>query len=141
MLPRDMGRSGQSLRLLLARVVLAVFMVGIGIGHFVRPGPFVSIVPAWLPAPLLLVMVSGFFEVLGGAGLLVPRVRRAASLGLVLLYVAVFPANVNMALHPELGQGIAPWLLWARLPFQVVLIAWALWVGRDDATASPSTSR
>jgi uncharacterized membrane protein len=123
------------------RIVLAAFMVAIGVGHFVRPAPFVSIVPAWLPAPLLLVMVSGFFEILGGVGLLVSRVRRAASFGLVLLYLAVFPANVNMALHPELGQGIATWLLWARLPLQAVLIALALWVGRDEATGSPSTSR
>jgi uncharacterized membrane protein len=111
------------------RVVLAVFMVAIGIGHFAVPGPFVSIVPGFLPAPLLLVLVSGFFEVLGGVGLLVPRVRRAASFGLVLLYLAVFPANINMVVHPELGAGVPLWALWARLPFQVVLIAWALWAG------------
>jgi uncharacterized membrane protein len=128
------------------RVVLVVFMVGIGIGHFVRPGPFVSIVPASLPAPLLLVLVSGFFEVLGGVGLLVPRARRAASLGLVLLYLSVFPANINMVMHPELGAGVPLWALWARLPFQVVLIAWALWVGgsggADDAgLAGPRAER
>jgi uncharacterized membrane protein len=111
------------------RVVLGVAMVGIGTGHFVRPQAFVSIVPAWLPAPLLLVLVSGFFEALGGVGLLVPRVRRAASLGLVLLYLSVFPANINMVMHPELGAGIPLWALWARLPFQVLFIAWALWAG------------
>jgi uncharacterized membrane protein len=111
------------------RVVLAVFMVAIGIGHFAAPGPFVSIVPGFLPAPLLLVLVSGFFEVLGGVGLLVPRVRRAASFGLVLLYLSVFPANINMVVHPELGAGVPLWALWARLPFQVALVAWALWAG------------
>jgi uncharacterized membrane protein len=114
------------------RVVLAVIMIGIGILHFTVPAPFVSIVPARLPAPEALVIVSGFFEVLGGVGLLVRRARRAASFGLVALYVAVFPANINMAVHPELGQGIPVWSLWARLPLQIVLIAWALWVGRDD---------
>jgi uncharacterized membrane protein len=133
------------------RLVLVTFMVAIGLGHFVAPGPFVSIVPSFLPAPLVLVFVSGFFEVLGAVGLLVPRVRRPASIGLVLLYVSVFPANINMVMHPELGQGIPLWALWARLPFQVLFIAWALWAGRPDrepagaaaspATASPSTSR
>jgi uncharacterized membrane protein len=110
-------------------------MVAAGVGHFATSAVFVRIVPAWLPAPLLLVWVSGVFEILGGAGLLVPRVRRAASLGLVALYVAVFPANVNMALNHLTFDGvtpISPVLLWLRLPFQGVLIAWALWVGRDD---------
>jgi uncharacterized membrane protein len=112
------------------RVVLATIMIGIGLLHFLRPAPFVHIVPSALPAPYVLVIVSGFFEVLGGVGLLVPRVRRAASIGLVALYVAVFPANINMVVHPELGGGIAVWALWARLPLQFVLIAWAVWVGR-----------
>ena len=111
------------------RIVLAAIMIGIGVVHFAMPGPFVSIVPAALPAPYALVLVSGFFEILGGVGLLVPRARRAASYGLVLLYLAVFPANINMALHPELGRGIPEWSLWARLPLQFVFIAWAAWVG------------
>jgi uncharacterized membrane protein len=115
------------------RVVLAVVMASIGIMHFTAPAFFVSIVPAWLPAPESLVIVSGAFEVLGAAGLLVPRARRAASFGLAALYVAVFPANINMTLHPELGHGLPLWALWARLPLQAVLIAWALWVGADGA--------
>jgi len=120
------------------RVVLAAIMVGIGALHLALPAPFVSIVPAALPVPYLLVLVSGFFEMLGGVGLLVPRARRAASYGLVLLYLAVFPANINMVLHPELGRGIPEWSLWARLPLQFVLIAWALWVGREDSTPAVS---
>jgi uncharacterized membrane protein len=123
------------------RVVLVVFMVCIGVGHFVRPQPFVSIVPAFLPAPMALVLVSGFFEVLGGLGLLVSRVRRLASFGLVLLYLAVFPANINMALHPELGQGIPAWALWGRLPFQVLFIALALWVGKTGASEEVARAR
>jgi uncharacterized membrane protein len=109
--------------------MLATFMIGIGLLHFLRPGPFVRIVPAALPSPLALVLVSGFFEVLGGIGLFVPRARRAASIGLVVLYVAVFPANVNMLMHPALGASVPLWALWARLPMQAVLVAWALWVG------------
>ncbi|HEY8087506.1 MAG TPA: DoxX family membrane protein, partial [Polyangiaceae bacterium] len=104
------------------RWVLAVAMMSIGVAHFAFPEPFESIVPAALPAHGALVAVSGFFEILGGAGLLVPRARRAASFGLVLLYLSVFPANINMVLHPELGKGLPLWSLWARLPFQVLFI-------------------
>jgi uncharacterized membrane protein len=109
-------------------------MIAIGVAHFVAPEPFVRIVPAWLPAPLALVYVSGAFEILGGAGLLVPRARRAAAIGLVALFVAVFPANVNQALHQvSFDDGPPPptWALLLRLPFQIVLIAWAVWLARS----------
>lgn len=125
------------------RVVLAVAMMGVGFIHFASPGLFVAIMPPWLPAPLALVYVSGFFEILGGIGLLLPWARRAASVGLVALYVAVFPANVNMALHPgtiEGAQGIPAALLWLRLPLQAVFIAWALWVGKKDDDAEAVTT-
>ena len=125
---REPGLRGRSPRAI-ARAVLAAFMVGIGAMHFIAPANFVKIVPAWLPTPLALVLVSGFFEIAGGVGLLVPRVRRAAGWGLVALYVAVFPANINMAVYdiqPE-GLTIPPALLWLRLPFQLGFIAWALW--------------
>jgi len=118
----------------IVRVIAAAAMIAIGIDHFVQPEFFVRIVPrSFVPSwasPLLLVQVSGLFEVLGGAGLLRPRTRRYAGIGLVLLYIAVFPANVNMVVHPELGGNIPVWALWARLPFQLVFIALALWVSR-----------
>jgi uncharacterized membrane protein len=112
------------------RVMAALAMIGVGIDHFVAPDFFVRIVPRVLPTPLVLVWVSGFFEMLGGVGLLIPKVRRAAGIGLVALYIAVFPANINMCIHPELGGSIPLWALWARLPFQLVFIALALWVSR-----------
>jgi uncharacterized membrane protein len=117
----------------IVRVIVAVSMIAIGIAHFVIPAGFVAIVPAWLPAPEALVAISGFFEIVGGLGLLVRRVRRAASYGLVALYVAVFPANINMAVHDLRPEGIhvSAFALWARLPFQIVFIALALWVGRE----------
>jgi uncharacterized membrane protein len=113
------------------RVLLAVAMVGVGITHFTSPEPFVSIVPRALPWPLGLVYVSGVAEIAGGIGILVPPVRRAAGIGLIALYIAVFPANLNMALNNlPLGSGAPPpaWVLWGRLPLQIVFIAWAYWV-------------
>ena len=105
-------------------------MVAIGALHFARPKPFVRIVPKFLPAPLALVYVSGFFEILGGIGLLIPDTRAWAAWGLVALYVAVFPANIymltnNISLNPK--KPIPRWALWARLPFQFLFIAWAYW--------------
>jgi uncharacterized membrane protein len=124
------------------RVTLAAAMVAIGILHFARPAPFVAIVPPYLPAPLLLVWVSGFFEIAGGVGLLVARVHRLAAWGLVALYVAVFPANVHMAVHevrPE-GMEVSTSLLWLRLPLQIVPIALAVWLSRSPRYRPSSTS-
>ncbi len=117
-----------------ARALLAIGMVAIGVMHFVDPAPFVKIVPAALPWPLGLVWLSGAFEILGGVGLLVARTRRAAGWGLIALYVAVFPANINMAVHQiQIGDDpLPPWVPWARLPLQLVLIAWAWWVSRPE---------
>jgi uncharacterized membrane protein len=115
---------------LVALWTLAVAMVGIGVLHFVRPKPFVRIVPKYLPAPLALVYISGFFEILGGLGLLLPATRAWAAWGLIALYLAVFPANIYMltddvSLDPK--KPIPRWVLWLRLPFQLVFIAWAYW--------------
>ena len=115
---------------LIALWALAIAMVGIGVLHFVRPKPFVRIVPKYLTTPLALVYISGFFEILGGIGLLVPATRAWAAWGLIALYVAVFPANIymltdNVSLDPK--KPIPRWALWLRLPFQLVFIAWAYW--------------
>lgn len=119
------------------RWVLAVAMVGVGVLHFTRAPFFTSIVPSWLPFPLLLVYVSGVCEAGLGVGILVPRARRWAGFGLIALYLAVFPANINMALHPELAPDLPHWALYARLPFQALFIAWAWWVGRVDPPIPP----
>lgn len=108
-------------------VLLAGLMTYVGVMHFVAPGVFIRIVPRWLPAPAALVAISGACEILGGVGLLIPGTRRWAAWGLVALLIAVFPANVNMALnHLPFGRNPVPtWMLWARLPLQAVLVAWA----------------
>jgi uncharacterized membrane protein len=123
----------------IARVALGAAMIVVGIDHFVNPEPFAHIVPAYLPAPIALVYLSGAAEIAGGAGLFIPRLRRAASFGLIALYVAVFPANLNMALHdiPLGDHHLPPAALWGRLPFQLLFIALAWWVGKP----SPQRSR
>ncbi|MDQ3459973.1 MAG: DoxX family membrane protein [Deinococcota bacterium] len=113
-----------------SRYLLAALFVTAGLSHFLFPEPFVRIVPPALPAPLGLVYLSGLLEVLGGLGLL-SRYRRPAAWGLVLLLVAVYPANLYMAMEPErAGAGIPPLLLWLRLPLQFVLGGWLLWAVR-----------
>ena len=108
---------------------LALFFVAGGINHFRSPEFYLSMMPPWLPAHLLLVQVSGVCEVLGGIGVLVPATRVVAGWGLVALLVAVFPANLQMALHPEahVARGMPLWGLYLRLPLQAVFIAWVWW--------------
>lgn len=114
------------------RGVLAVSIIVVGITHFAKPAPYVSIVPPQLPYPLELVYISGFFEILGGIGLLIPFVSVAAAWGLIALFIAVFPSNINLAVNNIALEGIPhnQALYWARLPFQAVLIAWAWWYTR-----------
>jgi uncharacterized membrane protein len=123
-----------------ARWAMVVFMVASGIGHFAITDAYVAMVPASFPSPRLLVYVSGVAELLGGIGLVVPwpRLRRAAAIGIILLLVAVFPANVNMAIHhiSPFGMQASPAALWGRLPFQVLFVAWAWWLASSPRNAS-----
>jgi uncharacterized membrane protein len=114
----------------LALLALAGVFFAAGVNHFVNPYFYVRIMPPYLPAHLELVYLSGFFEILGGITVLVPIIRALAGWGLVLLLLAVYPANVHMALHPELFPEMSPFALYARLPFQFLFIAWAYWATR-----------
>lgn len=119
-----------------SRLLCAALFLIAGALHFVVPGLYRAIVPAWLPRPDLLVMVSGAAELAGGAGLLVPspKWRRAAGWGLLLLLVAVFPANVEM-LRLGRARGVSGWaetLLWLRLPLQPALMVWVWCVSRSN---------
>lgn len=102
--------------------------------HFIQASFFVSIVPPRLPHPLELVYISGVCEILGGIGLLVPKCRRFAGTGLILLLLAVFPANVYMFANALQTQGVAlPTILLAvRLPLQFIMIALVNWVSKSD---------
>ena len=123
------------------RVILAVAISIVGVLHFAVPAPFIRIVPPQLPYPEALVYISGFFEILGGIGLLVPSVSRAAAWGLIALFIAVFPANINQAVNNIPIEGIPhnQLLYWFRLPFQAVLIAWA-WVYTQPDEGKPRAS-
>jgi uncharacterized membrane protein len=105
------------------RAPLAALFVGTGTLHFTNPEPFVAIVPGTLPEPRALVYASGIAELMGGLGLLHRRTVRPAGWWLIATLLAVFPANIGMALAPERHPGIPEPLLWLRLPLQVVLIA------------------
>ncbi|MDE2391302.1 MAG: hypothetical protein KGL65_06795 [Rhodospirillales bacterium] len=105
-----------------------------GIAHFAFTTVEMSIVPPWLPAHRVLVLVSGGFELLGAAGILMARTRSAAGWGLVLLTIAVTPANIFMWRHAALYPGIPEALLTLRLPFQAVLIAAIWWCTRPART-------
>lgn len=110
-----------------SRWLLGILFIAAGLNHLVSPRFYVKIMPPYLPWHLELIYISGAFESLLGILLLVPGTRRLAAWGLIALLVAVFPANLHMAMHPELFPNFEPWMLWARLPFQAVLIAWAYW--------------
>ncbi len=108
-----------------SRSLLGLLFIGAGINHFVIPGAYERIVPPGWGDPKTLVMVSGVAEIAGGVGVLVPRTRSLAGVGLVALLVAVVPANVYMALEPERFRQIPRWALYARLPLQPVMMWWA----------------
>jgi uncharacterized membrane protein len=114
---------------------LAALFVGMGVLHFVVTDVFVSVMPAYVPYHREMVWLSGLFEIGLGLAVLPERTRPWAGLGLVLLLIAVFPANVNMALHDVPPESPPPrWLMWGRLPLQALLIAWAWWVTRPATT-------
>ena len=115
---------------------LAAFFAFAGTMHFVRPRSYIAIMPDYLPAHRELVYASGAAEIAGGLGTLPARTRRAAGWWLAATMVAVFPANLHMALHPQRYRGIPRGLLYARLPVQALFIAWALRATRQlDAEA------
>ncbi len=113
-------------------IISSIFYVIVGIKHFIEPEYFLSIVPPYLPYHLELVYISGLFEILFGLLILFPKYRYYGAIGVILLLVAVFPANIYLAQSKEaqeaLGatQEIATW----RLPIQGVLIWIAYYIRR-----------
>ena len=111
-----------------------------GANHFWHTDFYVNIMPPYLPWHTALVYVSGVFELALGLALLFRRSERFAAWGMIALIVAVTPANLHMALNPELFPDYNPAALWVRMPLQGVLIAWAFWYTRPRRPAT-SVSR
>jgi uncharacterized membrane protein len=118
----------------LVRLLLAALFLFVGTIHLRDPELFLPVMPPWIPFHLACIQISGVLELLGGIGLLIPArpIQFLAGWGLALLLVAVFPANIYMAMaHVKIhGFPAQPWMEWARLPLQPLLIVAVLWVTR-----------
>ncbi len=129
----------------ISRLALGGVFILTGCLHFISSDGFTRIVPGFLPEPKSLVYLSGIFEILGGLGLLIPKTRRLAAIGLAALLVAVFPANLNHAVNNIQVGGFlnSPLYQWLRLPLQPLLVWWVLWSGASSASiaSSPKTPK
>jgi uncharacterized membrane protein len=114
-------------------VIMGIFYIGGGVNHFVNLEFYLPLMPSYLPFHRGLIHLSGIAEIVLGAALLVPQLRWLAAWGIILLLIAVFPANLHVAINNvPLGaatEGLGVWN-WVRLPFQGVLILWAWWYTR-----------
>ena len=111
--------------------VMGIFYIIVGIKHFQDPSWFVQIVPPILPYKYELVYISGFFEVLLGILLMIPRFQSIAAKGLMALLICVYPANIYLAQTNGVALGISPLIAWGRLPFQFVFIGLAYWHSKE----------
>ena len=109
---------------------LAGFFINVGVDHFINPEFYLAIMPPSFPLHAEAVYISGFFEILGGVCLLVPRLRKIAGWGLVALLICVYPANIYMALTPEAFPEIPLSFLYFRLALQFLFFYWAYSVTR-----------
>lgn len=107
--------------------VMGVVFILAGANHFINPRTYIAIMPPYIPYHRTMVYVSGVFEILGGVGVLFSQTRTWAGIGLILLMLAVFPANIHMALNTKRYHKIPAWVLYVRLPMQFVIIAWIWW--------------
>lgn len=112
--------------------LLGIGFVLAGFNHFRDPAFYLNIMPPYLPWHLFLVYLSGVIEIILGISLLIKRLQPYAAWGLILLLLAVFPANIHMAMNTELYPEINATFIYLRLPIQFVIIAWAFWFTRKD---------
>lgn len=117
-------------------ILMAILYTLAGLNHFRDPGFYLRMMPPYLPWHEALVALSGVIEIALGLALISTRARPWAGLGIVLLLVAVFPANLQMALRPEDFADIPRFALYLRLPVQGLLIAWAWWATRPTKPAA-----
>ncbi|MGI8883433.1 MAG: DoxX family protein [Pyrinomonadaceae bacterium] len=117
---------------LILKWILGTAFVLAGANHFINPDFYLKMMPPFLPAPLFLVYLSGVLEIAFGVFLLVPRYSRFAAFGLIALLIAVFPANIYMAMNSQLFSEFSPLALYARLPLQLLFIVWTFWYAKND---------
>ena len=115
---------------------LAAFFINVGIDHFVNPDFYLSIMPPAFPLHIEAVYISGIFEILGGIGVLIPKFRRFSGWGLVALLIAVYPANIYMAISPDTFPDIPVSALYFRLVLQFIFFYWAYSVTRPSFNPS-----
>ena len=114
-------------------LLLCFFFVSAGVMHFVNAEFFVAIMPPFLPLHLEIVYLSGVFEILLGLSVLPIATRARAGMALIALLVAVYPANIYMALNPEeYSEMGSPTALYVRLPIQFLFMFWAWWATRPE---------
>ena len=111
---------------------LAVFFIYFGIDHFINPNFYLSIMPPSFPLHIEAVYISGFFEIIGGIGVLIHRFRKIAGWGLFALLIAVYPANIYMAITPNEFSYIPIYILYFRLALQFVFFYWAYTVTKES---------
>jgi len=131
-----MIKANRDVSMLILVKVISVFVMGIfyiivGIKHFQDPSWFVQIIPPILPYKYELVYISGFFEILLGVLLMIPRFQSIAAEGLIVLLICVYPANIYLAQTNGVALGISPLIAWGRLPFQFVFIGLAYWHSKE----------
>jgi len=119
----------------LSIIIMSIFYINVGIKHFTDPNWFLNIIPPFLSLiGLELVYISGLFEILFGIMLLIPKTRKLASYGLILLLIAVYPANLYLAFYEEPQKliGISAFSAsWIRLPIQFIFLGFAYWHAQD----------
>ena len=108
-------------------IVMGIFYISIGVSHFTSPIWYVKIVPPYLPYKLELVYISGLFEILFGGMLFFKKTRFLAGWGLILLLIAVYPANIYLAQTNGAAMNTTPLIAWGRLPVQFIFVGLAYW--------------
>ncbi len=112
-------------------ILIGIFFIIAGILHFLKPEPYLRIMPDFIPLQKAMVYISGAFEILGGVGFLIADFRIIAGWCLIVLLFAVFPANINMFVkgYKKHRFSLFTWIALIRLPIQFVLMFWIYWAG------------
>jgi uncharacterized membrane protein len=115
------------------KFLFALLFILAGMNHFRDPGFYLGIMPPYLPWPSALHLIAGFLEIVFGIMLLIPKYQKFGAWGLIALLIAVYPANIHMAVNHQHYPNLPMAFHWIRLPLQFVMIAWAWWFTYDEA--------